>query len=120
MQLTTRRHHGRLTKGPVRMKSLSFDRPDEVIDTICEELSDYSKLYAKQNLVTQETDAYNDGLDLYKENFETASNLLGPPSDEQKMSVVHTVEGMNTSLATVGDTGCAAGILTLAAAGEAA
>eukprot|EP00957_Ditylum_brightwellii_P189883 14455573-Ditylum_brightwellii.AAC.1 len=36
------------------------------------------------------------------------------------MSVVHTVEGMNTSLATAGDTGGAAGILTLAAAGEAA
>mmetsp|Transcript_31824 Transcript_31824/g.46632 ORF Transcript_31824/g.46632 Transcript_31824/m.46632 type:complete len:654 (-) Transcript_31824:830-2791(-) len=104
----------------VRERSISFDKSDDVIDTIREELSDYSKLYAKQNLATQETDVYNDGLDLYKEDFETASNLLGPPDDEQKMSVVHTVEGMNTSLATAGDTGGAAGILTLAAAGEAA
>jgi Pyridoxal-dependent decarboxylase, C-terminal sheet domain len=66
-------------------------------------------------LVTQETDAYNDGLDLYEEDFATAADLLGVPDERQMKSIVHSVEGMSKAIAT----GEIEGIL-LAAAGEAA
>jgi ornithine decarboxylase len=102
----------------VHKRYKSFETSDEVVlNTISEELSDYAKYYAKQNLVTQETDAYNDALDLYKEDFDTAADLLGIPDQYQKHRRVHTVEGMSKALAF--DDG-EQGLISLAAAGEAA
>ena len=111
---------------------------DLVMQTIRDELQDYAQLYASQQITQQEVDVYNDPLDLYREGYNTATDLLGPPNVEQRKSTHYTVEGMNYSLisaATDGDTGAegdgsnnAAGgeeegpsaIITLAAAGEAA
>mmetsp|Transcript_18467 Transcript_18467/g.42272 ORF Transcript_18467/g.42272 Transcript_18467/m.42272 type:complete len:706 (+) Transcript_18467:75-2192(+) len=112
----------------VRNRGISFDVTDQadnnvIIDTIVEEMSDYSKLYAMQHLAQQEADTYNDEIDLYKEDFETAIDLLGPPDDIQRLNSLQTVEGMNSNLVgqrSSGESFKSAGILTLAAAGEAA
>jgi len=100
----------------------SFVADDSVLNSIAEELADYSKLFARQNLAQQEADTYNDNLDLFKEGFSTASDLLGPPEDNQ-LHQLHTVEGMNYPLVIQeeenGETDVSA-LLSLAAAGEAA
>jgi ornithine decarboxylase len=109
----------------VRHRGASFDHsgvmasgPDEKVwGTITEELNDYAKYYARQNFACQETDAYNDGLDLYKEDFDTAADLLGVPSKDQMKSIIHSVEGMSKTFA-MGEDG--KGEISLAAAGEAA
>lgn len=104
----------------VRKRGMSIgSEPNEVLDAVVDELADYSRLYARQNLAQQEFDVYNDDLDLYREGFETASDLLGPPEPHQKGIVMHSAEGINKPLATDGQ---ASGdcILSLAAAGEAA
>jgi len=89
---------------------------------IMEEMADYSKLFARQYLAQQEADVYNDPLDLYKEGFDTAIDLLGAPTEEQKAHTMHSVEGINKSLVTdiSSKNGPGAGFLTFAAAGEAA
>lgn len=83
---------------------------------ITTELHQYSRYVARQELVTQETDTYNDGLDLYNEDFDTAVDLLGIPDQKQMKHIVHSVEGMSKAVAT-GDEN--QGIISLAAAGEA-
>lgn len=106
-----------------RTLSVSMKESDEILQTIQEELADYSKLYASQALTQQEVDIYADKLDLYKEGFVSALDQLGPPDEAQKLSQYHTVEGMNYQLvtATNDDTPVdPSGLLTLAAAGEAA
>jgi ornithine decarboxylase len=90
---------------------------EQVWETITEELNDFAKYFAKQNFVTQVTDAYNDGLDLYNEDFQTQADLLGVPNKCQMQSMIKTVEGMTKSIAIGEDVG---GQISLAAAGEAA
>ena len=102
----------------VRSRSCSFKEGDDpVMEHILEEMTEYSILFAKQNLAQQEADVYNDPLDLYKEGFETAVDLLGPPDEEQKETTHHTVEGMNKNLFSTENN---SEILSFAAAGEAA
>lgn len=95
---------------------------NQMMESILEELSDYSKLFARQNLAQQEADVYNDPLDLYKEGFDTAVDLLGPPDEHQKETKFHSVEGMNRCLLTdvSKSEGDDSGFLSFAAAGEAA
>ena len=113
----------------VRKRGASLSRADSdlVLSTIQEELADYSKLFASQQLAQQEVDVYNDSLDLYNEGFETAADLLGVPEEHQKHKRHHTVEGMAYPLIIheqqEGEEEKEAdpsGLLTLAAAGEAA
>jgi len=102
------------------------DKMDNVVFAqIQENLTDYSKLYATQQLTQQEFDVYNDKLNLYEEGFETAVDLLGPPEEHQLTTQLHTVEGMTYRLVAAsadlkdGDADTSA-MITLAAAGEAA
>jgi len=97
---------------------------DAVLSTIHEELDLYSKLFACQQLTQHEFDVYNDDLDLFKEGFKSAADLLGPPEPNQMHIRRHTVEGMTFPLVEASgskdeqEESCA--MLTLAAAGEAA
>jgi diaminopimelate decarboxylase len=102
----------------VRNRGASFDGREEeqVWDSIAEELNDYAKVFARQNFATQETDAYNDGLDLYKEDVDTAVDLLGIPDKMQMRSMIRSVEGMTRGIA-VGESD--QGLISLASAGEA-
>jgi diaminopimelate decarboxylase len=102
---------------------------DTVMLTIQEELADYSKLYASQQLAQQEVDVYNDSLDLFQEakdenlGIDTATDMLGPPEPHQKHRRHLTVEGMAYPLVAAVDDEEeveVGGLLTLAAAGEAA
>lgn len=98
-------------------------RTESLLDAIQEELGDYSKLFAQQQLAMQETDVYNDGLDLFKEDYDTAIDLIGPPEESQRKRANHSVEGMTYALvagATSEEDVDQTGIITLAAAGEAA
>lgn len=106
-------------KAIVDSRGKSFDADDDgkVWGAITEELSQYAHNIAKQNFATQETDAYNDGLDLYQEDFDTAADLLGVPDQRQMQSIVHSVEGMTKAIAAGEHQG---NIISLAAAGEAA
>ena len=95
----------------------SKNREARVMESITDELNEHAKHFAKQSYVTHETDAYNDGLDLYKEDFDTAADLLGVPDNTQMLSIMRTVEGMNKNFAVgEGDQG----LISLAASGEAA
>lgn len=114
----TREEEGEMVRQ--RGMSLSDADADNILTTIHEELADYTKLYANQQLAQQEVDVYNDALDLYEEGFESATNLLGPPDADQLHKKVHTVEGMTYSMANLDDDTDPSGLLTLAAAGEAA
>lgn len=103
----------------VHRRAASYGKSEEdVFQTITDELNDYAKYFAKQNFITQATDAYNDGLDLYKEDFDTAADLLGVPDKTQMRAIEHSVEGMTKSIAVGEDD--AQGLISLAAAGEAA
>jgi len=99
---------------------------DTVFAQIQGELTDYSKLYASQQLAQQEFDVYNDKLNLYEEGFGTAVHLLGPPEEHQLDTQLHTVEGMAYPLVVAsadleeGQQTDASAMITLAAAGEAA
>ena len=108
----------------VRQRAMSFtDENGDMLETIADELADYSKLYARQHLSLQETDVYNDNIDLYKQGYATSIDLLGPPTEEQKKEVVHTVEGMDVNLVNscqVDVDQTSSGMLALAVAGEAA
>lgn len=104
-------------------RTLSNNDTDDIMQTIHEELADYSKLFASQMLTQQEVDIYSDKLDLYGEGFVSALDQLGPPNESQLQSQHHTVEGMNYQLVTASTDdalGEPSGLLTLAAAGEAA
>jgi hypothetical protein len=105
-----------------RTMSMGGEGLDEsvILDTIVEEFEDYSKLFAKQNLAQQEADVYNDGLDLYTEDFETAADILGPPTEEQQKTKIHSAEGMIKELALNDNQEGGDALLALAAAGEAA
>jgi diaminopimelate decarboxylase len=89
-----------------------------VMESIAEGINDFAKLYAHQNLAQQETDVYNDAVDLYTQDFDTAADLLGMPDEDQKKDQVHSVEGMAKGFLEAD--GEQASLLTLAAAGEAA
>jgi len=104
----------------LRKLSLGQGDADQVLGSIVEELADYSRLFARQNLAQQEADTYNDPLDLYKEGFQTASDLLGPPDERQQEKQTHTVEGMNYPLVAMDENEQSSAFITLAAAGEAA
>ena len=104
-----------------RGQSLNEAETDNIMETIQEELADYSKLYASQQLAQQEVDLYNDNIDLYNQGFATSSDLLGPPEENQRHIRRHTVEGMNYALvAGSQEEQDHSGLLSLAAAGEAA
>jgi hypothetical protein len=106
------------------LNALGID--DAVLSSIHEELADYSKLFLSQQLAQQEVDVYSDKLDLYQQGFRSASDMLGPPNEEQMKMTLHTVEGMSypllASASTFDDDGQQepSVMLTLAAAGEAA
>lgn len=93
---------------------------DNIMSAIQEELTDYSKMFATQQLSQQEFDVYNDKLDLYEEGFKTAIDLLGPPEPEQLGTQHHTAEGMAMTLVAATADPEGGHQLTLAAAGEAA
>mmetsp|Transcript_19593 Transcript_19593/g.36564 ORF Transcript_19593/g.36564 Transcript_19593/m.36564 type:complete len:513 (+) Transcript_19593:1903-3441(+) len=111
-------HHKR--EGSIGMNGTD----DIVLQTIQESMEDYSKLFASQQLAQQEVDVYTDKLDLYQENFESATDLLGPPEEAHMETAFHTVEGMTYPL--VAEAGAhneeeaPSALLTLGAAGEAA
>jgi ornithine decarboxylase len=105
----------------IRGRSLCKDEAnDEVLEAIVDELAEYSQLFARQNLAQQEADVYNDPVDLFKGGWDTASDLLGPPDDDQIKNRHHTVEGMNYPLVAGDDEEDQGALITLAAAGEAA
>ena len=111
----------------VRQRAASFSEDTgEVLESIADELADYSKLFIRQHLSQQEADVYNDNLDLYREGFETSIDLLGPPTVEQKKETFHTVEGMDINLVNscvddaIESNAVSTGMLGFAAAGEAA
>eukprot|EP00567_Pseudictyota_dubia_P001098 CAMPEP_0197466226 /NCGR_PEP_ID=MMETSP1175-20131217/64941_1 /TAXON_ID=1003142 /ORGANISM="Triceratium dubium, Strain CCMP147" /LENGTH=722 /DNA_ID=CAMNT_0043002257 /DNA_START=42 /DNA_END=2210 /DNA_ORIENTATION=- len=105
-----------------------------IIDTIVEELADYSKLFARLNLSQQEVDVYTEKADLTAGKLKIAASLLAPPEDRLPDGVKpkehHTVEGMQMGIVTdsvdkrMGEEAesqsIITGSLTLAAAGEAA
>ena len=100
--------------------SLGQGDTDAILSSIQEELADYSKLYANQQLAEQECSLYNDNIDLYKEGYDTAIDMMGPPDENQRDSLKHTVEGMNYSLVAGEEGADLSGFMTLAGAGEAA
>ena len=109
------------TKGHMQ-RGGSFAADDLVLGTIAEELADYSKLFARQNLAQQEADTYNDALDLFKEGFSTSADLLGRP-EEHQTEQFHTVEGLTYPLFMPAEENGepeTSGLITLASAGEAA
>ena len=115
-------HRRTLSTKMASQRDGSFAAEDGVLGTIAEELADYSKLFARQNLAQQEADTYNDALDLFKEGFNTAADLLGPPEVHQTEQF-HSVEGLAYPLFSPTESGGVAepsALLTLAAAGEAA
>jgi ornithine decarboxylase len=93
-----------------------MDAGTTVMESIAEGINDYAKLIAHQNLAQQETDVYNDAMDLYTQDFDTAADLLGMPDEDQKKDQIHSVEGMPSSLLD----GDGEPLISLAAAGEAA
>lgn len=105
-----------------RSMSIGMADTDNILSTIQEELVDYSKQYASKLISQQEFDVYNDRLDLFKEGFTSAADLLGPPEDHQLNKVSHSVEGMTYPLcaSNTEDEQDASAFLSLAAAGEAA
>jgi len=118
----TREEETELVKGPswdTSIRKLSISNKDEVLGNMVDKIRSYSQLYARQTLSQQETDVYNDSIDVYKEDFETAADILGVPTEAQIENANHTVEGMTYPLVAVEeetpDT-----LITLAAAGEAA
>ena len=81
------------------MSSMSAVEADtNVMEAIQEEFADYAKLFASQQLAQQEVDVYNDPLDLFREGFESAADVLGPPTEDQMERQHHTVEGMSYPL----------------------
>ena len=106
-----------------RGTSMAQDDTDVVLATIQEELADYTKLFAAQQLAQQEVDVYNDSLDLFHEGFNTAGDLLGPPDESQVNKQHHTAEGLSYPLVSntlSKDELDSSALVTLAAAGEAA
>lgn len=101
--------------------SLSQGDAGAIMDTIQEELAEYSKLYANQQLASQEVAMYSDSIDLYKEGYATAIDMIGPPDENQREGLKHTVEGMNYSLVTGSneDGSDSNAFVALAGAGEA-
>lgn len=101
--------------------SLSQGDTGAIMNTIQDELADYSKLYANLQLASQEVGTYNDGIDFFQEGFSTASDIMGPPDENQRDDLKHTVEGMNYSLvAGSADDGTdPSAFVALAGAGEA-
>eukprot|EP00566_Odontella_aurita_P006974 CAMPEP_0113547708 /NCGR_PEP_ID=MMETSP0015_2-20120614/12502_1 /TAXON_ID=2838 /ORGANISM="Odontella" /LENGTH=724 /DNA_ID=CAMNT_0000448285 /DNA_START=597 /DNA_END=2771 /DNA_ORIENTATION=+ /assembly_acc=CAM_ASM_000160 len=105
-----------------------------IIDTIVEELADYSKRVARLNLSQQEVDVYTENADLVTGKMKSAASLLAPPEerlpDGMEQKQYHTVEGMQMGIVAesvdmrLGDEAecqpSSAGALTVAGAGEAA
>ena len=109
----------------VRKRSMSMElsTSGDIVETIIEEMGEYSKLYAMKNLAQQESDAYNDHLDIYHEGFETAIDVLGVPDEDQVEKRINSVEGMHVNLVSDAASDCgdeANALISLAAAGEAA
>jgi hypothetical protein len=110
----------------LRKRSMSlgdYSNSGDIVETIIEEMGEYSKLYAMKNLAQQESDAYNDHLDIYNEGYETAIDVLGVPDEDQVEKRINSVEGMHMNLVSdaASDGGDEPNALTsLAAAGEAA
>jgi Pyridoxal-dependent decarboxylase, pyridoxal binding domain len=105
----------------VRKRGMSFGDQadgDNILNTIQEELQEYSKLFASQQLAQQEVDVYTDQLDLYREGYQSATEMLGPPDESQIQRAYHTAEGCSYPLV-CDDDDDPSGLLTLAAAGEA-
>jgi len=102
------------------LSSLGTGETENVLSNMMDELQHYSRMYSRQNLTQQEADTYNDGLDMYREGFDTASDILGVPQRGQQENAVHTVEGMNYPLVAIDENENADALVTLASAGEAA
>ena len=109
-----------------------------VIDSIVDEIADYSKLYARLNLTQQEFDVYAEKAELTSGHLQAGASLLAPPVDRLPEGELpqqhHTVEGMqmgivanclDDGLSVISETETSdnrelRGALSLAAAGEAA
>ena len=109
-----------------------------VIDSIVDEIADYSKLYARLNLTQQEFDVYAEKAELTSGHVQAGAPLLAPPEDRLPEGELpqqhHTVEGMqmgivanclDDGLSVISETETSEnkelrGALSLAAAGEAA
>jgi hypothetical protein len=83
-------------------------------------LGDYAALFARRQLVQQEADVYNDSIDFFHQDLDTAMDMLGPPTEDQQETMRHTVEGMNYPLVASNENEESGVFITLATAGEAA
>lgn len=95
--------------------SFGNDTANDILGNIVEELADYTRLYARQNMTQQEVDTYNDSIDVFAVNSEEAVHVLGTPESNQK-DTTQTVKGISSALVD----GNVHPVVTLAAAGEAA
>ena len=120
MALAERPADGPLEAARKRSTSVASVGEDPILSTIQEELVDYSSLFASQHLAGQKFDVYNDNVDYVKDGLSCAADLLGPPRDEHYDLAFHSVEGMPSSFAYLGEENEDSAMLTLAAAGEAA
>jgi diaminopimelate decarboxylase len=93
---------------------------DTAIDSVMDSLGDYAALFARRQLVQQEADVYNDSIDFFHQDLDTAMDMLGPPTEDQQETMRHTVEGMNYPLVASNENEESGVFITLATAGEAA
>eukprot|EP00529_Nitzschia_sp_RCC80_P014652 CAMPEP_0113458968 /NCGR_PEP_ID=MMETSP0014_2-20120614/10198_1 /TAXON_ID=2857 /ORGANISM="Nitzschia sp." /LENGTH=722 /DNA_ID=CAMNT_0000350513 /DNA_START=281 /DNA_END=2452 /DNA_ORIENTATION=- /assembly_acc=CAM_ASM_000159 len=96
---------------------------DDILGNIVDELADYTRMFARQNLAQQEVDTYNDSIDVYALNEERQLDVLGVPETgtETDTDAAQTVEGMNSTMVDMVDSqNNAHPLVALAGAGEAA
>jgi diaminopimelate decarboxylase len=95
----------------------------EWTQAIMDEMSSYAQLFARQGLSQQEVDTYQHRMDFSISGRDMSTNFLAPPEEwPEDVTQHHTVEGVNSGIVVdcLADDNAAAGITTLAAAGEAA
>jgi len=108
-------------------RSIGQQTTDDILGNIVDELADYTRMFARQNLAQQEVDTYNDSIDVYALNEERQLDVLGVPETgtETDTDAAQTVEGMNSAMldmvdSSTGGDAAAHPLVTLAGAGEAA
>jgi diaminopimelate decarboxylase len=90
---------------------------------IMDEMSSYAQLFTRQSLAQQEVDTYSHRRDFSMSGGDMTANFLAPPEEwPQDVEQHHTAEGVNSGIVAdcLADDDVGAGLMTLAAAGEAA
>jgi hypothetical protein len=90
---------------------------------IMDEMSSYAQLFARQSLSQQEVDTYSHRMDFSMSGGDMTTNFLAPPEEwPENVEQHHTAEGVNSCIVAdcLADDDIGAGMMTLAAAGEAA